>query len=211
MADNFVMAYVRVSSKDQNEGRQVDKMAELVSDSRFLFIDKASGKDFERAEYQRMKSMLRKGDLVYIDSLDRLGRDYAGIIREWKEITQIIGADIVALDMQDLFDSRKFKQMGDVGVLLEDQMLSLLSYVADTERKKIKQRQREGIDRAAKEGKQMGRPRVEVNMQDWEQWYPVWKSGDITAKVFMKKVNMKTTKFYAFLKEYEARKAGANV
>lgn len=199
-----IMAYVRVSSKDQNEGRQVDKMKELVSEERYLFIDKASGKNFDRPAYQSMKMMLREGDLVYIDSLDRLGRDYTGIIREWKEITQDIKADIVALDMADLFDSRKFKQQGDIGRLLEDQMLSLLSYVADAERKKIRQRQQEGIEKAKAEGKYKGRPKVEVDMKLWEALYPLWKRREINGREFMERMGLKKNKFYTFLNEYDA-------
>ncbi|WP_246098433.1 recombinase family protein [Saccharibacillus brassicae] len=107
------------------------KFVQLEIPERFIFEDKVSGKDFERPRYQAMLNMLREGDLLYMDSLDRLGRDYDGITREWKYITQEIKADIVCLDNQELFDSRKFRSMGKIGKLLEDQMLSMLAYFAD--------------------------------------------------------------------------------
>lgn len=146
------LAYIRVSSKDQSVERQVAKMKELKIEERFIFIDKQSGKDFDRPQYQTMKKILREGDLLYMDSLDRLGRDYDGIIQEWKHITRKINADIIVLENSSLFDSRKFKEMGDMGKLMEDQFLSLLSYVAEQERKKIKQRQSEGIALARLKG-----------------------------------------------------------
>ena len=139
------IAYIRVSSKDQNPGRQLEKIKALGIDERFVFIDKASGRNFVRPEYIAMKRMLREGDILYIDSLDRLGRNYDGVISEWKEITRKINADIIVLDRENLFDSRKFKSMGNIGKLMEDQFLSLLSYLADEERNKIRSRQREGI------------------------------------------------------------------
>lgn len=145
------IAYIRVSSKDQNPGRQLEKIKALGIDERFVFVDKASGRNFVRPEYIAMKRMLREGDLLYIDSLDRLGRNYDGVISEWKEITRQIGADIIVLDRENLFDSRKFKSMGNIGKLMEDQFLSLLSYLADEERNKIRARQREGIDLALSE------------------------------------------------------------
>ena len=163
--------YVRVSSKDQNEERQLIKMRELGIEERRIFVEKASGKDFERPVYQAMKNSgaLRAGDVLYIDSIDRLGRNYEGIKDEWKCLTREMGVDIVALDMPDLFDSRKFRTMGEYGVLMEDQMLSLLAWVADQERKKIKTRQAEGIAVAKAEGKYKGRKPVEVNPYEFEK------------------------------------------
>lgn len=156
------MGYVRVSTKDQNEARQVDKMQSLGVTERYLFVEKQSGKDFERPIYQSMCQMLRAGDLLYIDSIDRLGRNYEAVKDEWRRLTRDIGVDVVALDMPDLFDSRKFRAQGDVGKLLEDQMLSLLAWVADQERQKIRQRQREGITIARQEGKYKGRKPVSI-------------------------------------------------
>ncbi len=101
------------------------------------FVDKLSGKDFNRPRYQAMRFMIKEGDLIYMDALDRLGRDYDGIISEWKHITRELKADIVCLDNETLFDSRKFRAMGDLGEVMEDQFLSLLAFVAEQERKKI--------------------------------------------------------------------------
>lgn len=203
-----VFGYVRVSSKDQNEGRQIEKMKALGIAERNIFVDKASGKDFNRAEYQTLRRALQPGDLVYIDALDRLGRDYDGIIEEWKYITREIGADIVVLENEKLFDSRKFKEMGDIGKLMEDQFLSLLSYVAEQERKKIRQRQAEGIALAKKQGKRIGRPPVKLTAEQRKQWadlYPRWKAGQIKAVEFMRLIGVKKTTFYKLVKEYEEK------
>lgn len=199
-----IMAYIRVSSKDQNEARQIEKMKALGVEKRFIFIDKQSGKDFDRPEYQAMKRVIEEGDLIYIDALDRLGRDYDGIIQEWKEITRTLGADIVILENATLFDSRKFKEMGDIGKLMEDQFLSLLGYVAEQERKKIRQRQREGIDQARKEGRAYGRPKVEAGSKFIEA-YKQWKNEEIKAVDAMKLAGMKKVTFYARVKEIEGR------
>ncbi|MDF9409502.1 MAG: putative transposon Tn552 DNA-invertase bin3 [Pelotomaculum sp. PtaB.Bin013] len=193
------IGYVRVSSKDQNEERQVLKMRELGIEDRFLFIDKASGKDFDRPEYQAMKRIVRGGDVIYLDALDRLGRDYDGIIREWKEITREIGADIVVLENENIFDSRKFREMGDIGKLMEDQFLSLLSYVAEQERKKIKQRQREGISVARANGKRLGRPGC-VIPPNFQEICQQWREGKMTAVEAMRRTGMKKSSFYKMVK-----------
>ncbi|MGD8189064.1 recombinase family protein [Brevibacillus ginsengisoli] len=204
------IGYVRVSSIGQNIERQLHKMNELGIDDRFIFIDKQSGKDFDRPQYNAMKCVIREGDLIYIDALDRLGRDYDGIIREWKHITRDLNADIVVLENETLFDSRKFKSMGDMGKLMEDQFLSLLSYVADQERQKIRQRQAEGIAIAKKEGKHLGRPQMNLDALSKEQTsileklYPAWKNDEITAVEFMGKLYLKKNTFYKIVKEYES-------
>lgn len=156
------MGYIRVSSKDQNEARQVEKMRRLGVPERYTFVEKQSGKNFDRPVYQSMCSVLRAEDLLYIDSVDRLGRNYEAVKDEWRHLTRELGVDVVALDMPDLFDSRKFRAQGEVGKLLEDQMLSLLAWVADQERQKIRARQREGIEIAKREGKYRGRKPVSV-------------------------------------------------
>ncbi|WP_281885654.1 recombinase family protein [Paenibacillus sp. YYML68] len=196
------MGYVRASAKDQNVERQLRKMAELGIEDRYLFIDKQSGKDFDRPRYQAMKLMIREGDIIYLDALDRLGRDYDGIIREWKEITRELNADIVVLENETLFDSRKFKTMGDLGKLLEDQFLSMLSYVAEQERKKNRQRQAEGIAVALDSGVKFGRPKQEVTEQ-FRAVYGEWKAGNMTAVAAMKQLEMKPNTFYRRVKEIE--------
>lgn len=195
------LGYVRVSAKDQNEGRQMDKMRALGIEERFIFVDKASGKDFDRPQYQAMRRIIREGDLLYIDALDRLGRDYDGIISEWKYITRELNADIVVLENESLFDSRKFKSMGDMGKLMEDQFLSLLGYVAEQERKKIKQRQEEGIRKALSEGRAYGRPKMEVDQ--FPEVYRQWKAGQITAVKAMDTLGISKNTFYRRAKEIE--------
>ncbi|WP_020618649.1 recombinase family protein [Paenibacillus daejeonensis] len=194
----------RVSSKDQNPQRQILKFRELGVDERYIFVDKLTGRNFERPQYQAMRLLIREGDLIYMDALDRLGRDYDGIISEWKYITRQLNADIVCLDNQELFDSRKFKTMGDIGNLLEDQFLSMLAYVAEQERKKNRERQAEGIEVARADGVKFGRPKHEID-QHFIQSYAAWKGGDFTAKAAMLKLGMSRTTFYRRVKEYEDR------
>ncbi|WP_341347096.1 recombinase family protein [Paenibacillus sp. FSL H3-0469] len=196
------IAYGRVSTKEQNVERQLLKFRELGIEERFVFVDKQSGKDFDRPRYQAMRLMLREGDLVYVDALDRLGRDYDGIITEWKYITREIGADIVCLDNEILFDSRKFKTMGDFGKVMEDQFLSLLAYVAEQERKKNRSRQAEGIEVARTEGVTFGRPKHEID-NTFIEVYEAWKSGEFTATEAMRRIGMKKPTFYRRVKEYE--------
>lgn len=198
------IAYIRISDPHQNPARQIEKMKTLDIEERFVFIDKQSGKTFDRPQYQAMKNILREGDLIYIDALDRLGRDYDGIITEWKTITRIMGVDIVVLEQENVFDSRKFRAMGDTGKLMEDQFLSLLSYVADQEREKIRKRQREGIDIALSQGKPYGRKSTTITPA-FIKAYTDWKSGTITATVAMQECNYKRTTFYKKAKEYECQ------
>ena len=143
--------YVRVSTAEQNVERQVKKMCELEIDNKNLFIDHASGKNMDRPQWRECVDKLKAGDTLYIDSLDRLGRSYELVTHEWRRITRDIGADICTLDLE-IFDSAKFKAMGDIGRVVEDMLLSLLSYVAETERKKLLQRQAEGIAVAKSKG-----------------------------------------------------------
>jgi DNA invertase Pin-like site-specific DNA recombinase len=196
------LGYVRVSTKEQNTERQIKKMKELGIEDRYIFIDKQSGKDFDRPQYQALRLIIREGDLLYMDALDRLGRDYDGIIREWKHITRELNADIVVLENETLFDSRKFRSMGDLGKLMEDQFLSLLSYVAEQERKKTKQRQAEGIEVALNNGVKFGRPKKQIT-SEFKSVYEEWKAGAITAVEAMKRVDMKANTFYRRVSDYE--------
>ncbi len=207
--------YIRVSTVDQNTARQEAKMKALGIDERDIYIDYASGKDFNRPQYQNMKSRLRTGDLVYVDALDRLGRNYEAIISEWKEITRKINADIVVLENETLFDSRKFKAMNtedsQLGSLMEDQFLSLLSYVADQERKKILKRQKEGIEAARKAGKHLGRPAINLETLSKEQReileanFEKWQAKELKGVEFMKMLGLKKNTFYKVLKEFNGR------
>jgi DNA invertase Pin-like site-specific DNA recombinase len=208
MANTY--GYIRVSSKDQNEARQLNKMIGKGVEARRIFVDKKSGKDFDRPQYQMLRRVLSEGDLLYIDALDRLGRNYDAVISEWKYITREIKADIVILENETLFDSRKFRDMGDMGKLMEDQFLSLLSYVADQERKKIRQRQAEGIAAAKAVGKHVGRPTYNIESLSDEQLqvltatYPRWKASEITGVEFMDMIGLKKSTFYKIIKEYES-------
>ena len=201
MTTGINIGYVRVSFKTQNPDRQIYKMiVEKEIEERFLFTDKATGVNFDRPGYEAMKKILRKGDCLYIDSLDRLGRDYDGIIKEWKAITRDLEADIVALDNEQLIDSRKFKEMGPLGTLMEDQFLSMLAYVASIEREKNKQRQKEGIEAARRAGKQLGRP---PSVSDWELFDRIakrWVAGEITAAEACRITGCKKTSWYKYTK-----------
>ena len=204
--------YVRVSTMDQNVERQLSKMQELGIEERDIFVDRASGKDFNRPQYQAMKSVIRSGDLIYIDALDRLGRNYDEIIREWKDITRAVGADIVVLENETLFDSRKFKAMNTedskLGSLMEDQFLSLLSYVADQERQKLLKRQAEGIAEARKAGKHLGRPKLDLSTLSKEQRevlqanYEAWKRKELPGVKFAEMLGLKKNSFYKVMKEW---------
>lgn len=142
--------YCRVSSVSQNESRQLADAVELNIPKENIFVDKQSGKNFDRAEYQRMISMLQEGDIVYFHSIDRMGRNYDNILENWRYITKELKADIVILDMP-LLDTTKHND-DLTGKLIGDIVLQLLSYVAETERRMILQRQREGIAIAKKRG-----------------------------------------------------------
>ncbi|MFJ7669669.1 recombinase family protein [Lysinibacillus sp. NPDC097195] len=207
--------YVRVSTTDQNIERQLTKMQNLRIEERDIFVDRASGNDFNRLQYHALKSVIRSGDLIYIDALDRLGRNYDEIIREWKDITRAVGADIVVLENETLFDSRKFKAMdtegSKLGSLMEDQFLSLLSYVADQERQKLLKRQAEGIAEARKAGKHLGRPKLDLSTLSKEQRevlvanYEAWKSKELTGVKFAVMLGLKKNSFYKVLREYELK------
>lgn len=206
-----IYGYIRVSTKDQNEQRQLHKMMERDVEARRIFVDKASGRHFDRPQYQLLRKVLSTGDIVYIDALDRMGRNYDEVIAEWKYITRELQADIVVLENETLFDSRKFREMGDMGRLMEDQFLSLLSYVADQERKKIHQRQAEGIAVAKSQGKHLGRPQVNLStlskqqINIIEETHSKWKSGEITAVMFMEMLELRKNTFYKLMKEYESK------
>ena len=212
MPNTKIFGYIRVSTKDQNIDRQLAKMLELGIQERGIFIDRMSGKNFDRPAYQALKIQLRKGDVVYIDALDRLGRNYDGIISEWKYITREVGADIVILENETLFDSRKFKAMNTedskLGSLMEDQFLSLLSYVADQERKRILKRQAEGIAEARKAGKHLGRPQLNLNTLSKgqrkiiDEKFQAWRDKKITGVQLMDELGLKKNSFYKIMKEY---------
>ena len=162
MNNSRIYGYARVSSKEQNEERQIKALLENGVEERFIFVDKQSGKDFNREQYQVLKNALRENDILVIKSIDRLGRNYDMILNEWQDITKNIKADIKVLDMA-ILDTSKNKEL--LGSVISDIVLTLLSYVAEQERTFIRQRQREGIDIALKNGtktgRNFGRPKIE--------------------------------------------------
>lgn len=194
--------YVRVSTKEQNPDRQIEKMLRIGLQERNIFIEKQSGKDMMRPLYQSVKSSLANGDVLYLDSIDRLGRNYEAVKSEWYELTRGKGVDVVALDLPDLFDSRKFRAQGDVGKLLEDQMLSLLAWVADQERKKIKSRQKEGIAIAKAQGKYKGRQPKKIDVSLFTELVKAWEAGKMALRDVCAELGVSTATFYRRVKEY---------
>ena len=193
-------AYARVSAKDQNLERQLAAFCEFGIAQDCVFAEKESGKDFEREEYKRLLKRLKEGDLLVIQSIDRLGRSYGRIIEEWHRITKEIGADILVLDMP-LLDTR-VRSDSLVGRFIADVVLQVLSFVAENERVNIRQRQAEGIAAAKARGIHLGRP-PEPLPENFHQVYQKWKSGRITGAEAAKECGMPPTTFRYKAKIYE--------
>ncbi|KMY50031.1 recombinase family protein [Peribacillus loiseleuriae] len=191
--------YIRVSSKDQHEGRQLEAIKEKGIGERDIFKDKQSGKDFNRTQYQLLKRMLRKRDVPYIHSLDRFGRNKEEILQEWNDITKNIQADIVVVDIP-LLDTTQFKD--GLGTFIAALVMQILSWMAQEERERIRKRQREGIDVALQNGLAFGRPKVQVT-EEFKEVYDRWKAGEITAVKAMGELDVKKKTFYKLVKEYE--------
>ncbi|MDF0728737.1 recombinase family protein [Cytobacillus sp. S13-E01] len=194
--------YVRVSSKDQSVERQVVVAKEMGIPEEYVFIEKASGKDFKRPEYQLMKRMLRNGDILYIQSLDRLGRNKQMILEEWQELIQVKEIEIVVLDMP-LLNTTRYKNLNGIETLISDLILQLLSYMAEDERNRIRTRQKEGVEVAIRNGVKFGRRKIEMT-DTFPSIYQEWKQQKITAVEAMQRVGMKRNTFYRRVKEYEA-------
>lgn len=169
---SHIYGYIRVSSRDQNEDRQLLAIQQLSIAQENIFIDKQSGKDFQRPQYKKLVRKLKKDDVLYIKSIDRLGRNYAEILEQWRILTKNKGIDIVVLDMP-LLDTRRGKDL--MGTFLSDIVLQVLSFVAENERENIRQRQAEGIAAAKARGVRFGRPEKELPdnfealVQAWER------------------------------------------
>ncbi|KGJ48983.1 recombinase family protein [Paraclostridium bifermentans] len=194
--------YARISTKDQTLERQIVEAKKLGIDESYIFLEVASGKDFKRPEYQLLKRMLREGDVLYIKSLDRLGRNKQMILDEWNELVKVKKVDIVILDMP-LLDTTKYKDMNGLENLISDIILQLLSYMAEDERLRTKERQREGIKIAREKGIKFGRRKIDPG-EKFEEVYQEWKSGQITAVKAMEMLGLKSNTFYRRVKEYEA-------
>jgi DNA invertase Pin-like site-specific DNA recombinase len=188
------VGYVRVSTVEQNEARQIEAMkADGVEK---IYMDKKSGKDFNRPEYQKMIVSLQKGDILVIHSIDRLGRNYEEIIAEWRKITKEIEADIIVQDMP-LLNTTQNKDL--TGTLIADIVLQLLSYVAQRERENIRQRQKEGIAIAKAQGKYKGRSKKEINKDLFEETKRSWQRGEITKVQFAEIMGVSRSTLYKLL------------
>ena len=190
------IGYARVSTVDQNEARQMEALREDGVDR--IYMDKKSGKDFNRPEYQKMISELHKGDVLVIHSIDRLGRNYEEIITEWRKITKEIEADIIVQDMP-LLNTSQNKDL--TGTLIADIVLQLLSYVAQRERENIRQRQKEGIAIAKAQGKYKGRAKKEINKKLFEDTKARWQNGEITKIQFAEIIGVSRGTLYKILGE----------
>lgn len=191
--------YVRVSSKDQNEDRQMIALKEVGVMDKNIFIDKQSGKDFQRPKYKRLLRKIRPNDLIYVKSIDRLGRNYEEIQEQWRVLTKEKRVDIVVLDMP-LLDTRQGKDL--MGTFLSDIVLQVLSFVAENERSNIRQRQAEGIAAAKAKGVRFGRPSSPLPA-NFHQVYHQWKSGKITGTAAAQECGMPLSTFRYRAESYE--------
>lgn len=198
-----IYGYCRISTKEQNEARQVEALLKYGVKEENIFVDRKSGKDFNREQYQLLKQIIKrtKNNLLVIKSIDRLGRNYKEIQEEWKELMQY--TDIKILDMP-LLDTTLNKDL--LGTFISDIILQLLSFCAENERKNIKERQAQGIEIAKKQGKYKGgKKRINIP-SNFEEEYKKWKLGQQTAKTTMEHCFLKRTTFYAMVKEFENNK-----
>lgn len=186
-----VYGYIRVSSTDQNEDRQVIALREKKVLEKDIYMDKQSGKDFNRPQYQKLVKRLKSGDLLYILSIDRLGRNYEEIQNQWRILTKEIGVDICVIDMP-LLDTRNGKDL--MGTFIADLVLQILSFVAQSERENIRKRQAEGIAAAKARGVRFGRPPRPLP-DNYDRAYQRWKSGEITGIAAAKECGMPLSTF----------------
>lgn len=199
-----VYAYVRVSTLKQNEDRQLIAMEELKVPQKNIFMDKQSGKDFNRPMYRKMLKKLRPDDVLYVKSIDRLGRNYEEILEQWKVLTKEKKIDIVVLDMP-LLDTRKGKDL--LGTLIADLVLTLLSYVSENERCTIRQRQMEGIEAAKRKGVKFGRPSKALP-DNFDEIYSRWTEKAITVDEAARNCNLSRATFYRKVKRLKEKRAG---
>lgn len=194
-----VYGYIRVSTRDLNEDRQLIALRELQIPEKNIFLDKQSGKDFERPQYRKMVRRFKKDDLLYIKRIDRLGRNYAEILEKWRILTKDKGIDIVVLDMP-LLDTRRGKDL--MGTFLSDIVLQVLLFVVENERTNIRQRQAEGIAVAKAKGIKFGRPPLPLPENFYEA-HRDWRVKKITLKEAAKSCNMPVGTFYGKAKKFE--------
>ena len=197
-----IYGYVRVSSTDQNEDRQILEMQRWKIKKKNIYIDKQSGKDFNRPSYQRLLGKLKKGDLLYVKSIDRLGRNYREIQDQWRVLTKEMEVDVVVIDMP-LLDTRVYKDL--MGTFIADLVLQVLSFVAENERENIRKRQEEGIRAAKLKGVMFGRPMIKVP-DNFGSLVKQWERGHIRAEDVAKECDMSIATFYRRLREYRLTK-----
>ena len=185
--------YIRVSAKDQNPERQFIAMQEQQIEKEKIYMDKMSGQDFSRPQYVKLLRNLKKGDVIIIKSIDRLGRNYGEILEQWRKITKEIGADIQVIDMPLLNTNSLHEDL--TGVFISDLVLQILAYVAETERAFIKQRQAEGIVAAKLKGVRFGCQRTELPAE-FEKYYQMWNEGEISLRKAAEALQMNHTTFY---------------
>ena len=193
--------YVRVSTKEQNEDRQLIALNGAEVPERNIYVDKQSGKDFNRPMYQKLLRRLRPDDLLYIKSIDRLGRDYREVLEQWRILTKEKKVDIVVLDMP-LLDTRRGKDL--MGTFLSDIVLQVLSFVAENERKNIRERQREGIEAAKLRGVRFGRPEKPLT-ENFEEVCGRWLAKEISGKEAARQCGMPSTSFYRKAEKWKNR------
>lgn len=194
-----IYGYIRVSTREQNEDRQMIALREVGVPEINIFLDKQSGKDFNRPQYKKLLRKLKKDDLLYIKSIDRLGRNYEEILQQWRVLTKEKGIDIVVLDMP-LLDTRRGKDL--MGTFLSDIVLQVLSFVAENERSNIRQRQAEGIAAAKAKGVKFGRPPLPLPDNFYEV-HNAWRSKRISLKEAAKACNMPVGTFYGKARKFE--------
>ena len=199
MEEINIYGYMRVSSKEQNEDRQKIALTEMGVPENNIYMDKQSGKDFERTQYKRLLRKLNENSVLYIKSIDRLGRNYGELNEQWRIITKEKKADIVVIDMP-LLDTRRENNL--LGTFISDVVLALLSYVAENERTNIKQRQAEGIAAAKARGVKFGRPPLPIP-ENFYQMHKDWRAGKITIEEAAKACNMCPKTFYSKAVKYE--------
>ena len=193
-----IYGYIRVSSTDQNEDRQLIALHEAGVEERNIYMDKLSGKDFNRPRYKRLVKKLQAGDLLYVLSIDRLGRNYEEIQNQWRVLTKEIGIDICVIDMP-LLDTRTCKDL--MGTFIADLVLQILSFVAQSERENIKKRQEQGIAAAKARGVHMGRPVKEVP-DNFDLLVKQWEKKQIPLDAVLRECNMSEATFYRRLRKY---------
>lgn len=195
--ETAVFGYARVSARDQNESRQLIALSGCRIPSKNLYVDKQSGKDFDRPAYRRMVRRIQRGDLLVVQSIDRLGRNYEEIIEQWRYLVKDKGADIQVLDMP-LLDTSRNKDL--LGTFISDLVLQLLSYIAENERDTIRRRQMEGIAAAKERGVQFGRPPMEIT-EEFAKKVEDWKAKKCSAREIAEQMNVSVRTVYNYARK----------